>query len=176
MRTIARMYDAYPKAVEVVKELEAVDLGPDRKISLVANQDARGRDPNDRTESHGAETGAGVGAAVGAGVGLLTGIGLLAIPGIGPLVAAGWLATTLAGAATGALAGGLVGALVDAGVSREEAEVYQEGVRRGATLVAVQVEDEHAPKVETMMDRHAPTDWRMRREEYVTSGWQPSAR
>jgi hypothetical protein len=46
----------------------------------------------------------------------------------------------------------------------------------GATLVAVQVEDEYAPKVEGMMDRHAPTDWRMRRDEYVTSGWQPSAR
>ena len=107
-------------------------------------------------------------------VGLLTGVGVMAIPGIGPLVAAGWLATTLAGAATGELAGGLLGALTSAGVSREEAEVYEEGVRRGSTLVAVQADEADIPKVEAILDRRPSRDWREHREEYSSSGWQPT--
>ena len=102
MRTISRMYDSYSDAAAVVHDLEAADLQPNREISLVANEDARGRDTaaeTTRTEPHsGTGTGAGVGATVGGVVGILTGLGLLAIPGVGPLVAAGWLATMLAGA------------------------------------------------------------------------------
>ena len=77
----------------------------------------------------------------------------MAIPGIGPLVAAGWLATTLAGAGAGAVAGGLVGALTGAGVSREEAEVYEEGVRRGHTLVSVRADETDIPRIEAILDR-----------------------
>jgi outer membrane lipoprotein SlyB len=100
----------------------------------------------------------------------------MAIPGVGPLVAAGWLATTLAGAATGAAAGGIVGALVKSGVPHEEAEVYEEGVRRGSTLVSVQAEDVDVPKIEAILDRRTTADWRIRREQYTTSGWHPTAR
>ena len=99
---------------------------------------------------------------------------MLAIPGVGPLVAAGWLATTLAGAATGAAAGGIVGALVKSGVPHEEAEVYEEGVRRGGTLVSVQADETDVPKVEAILDRRVTADWRTRRDQYTTSGWQPS--
>jgi hypothetical protein len=122
--TVSRMYDSYSDAAAVVHDLEAADLKPDREISLVANEDARGRDTAvepTRTETKtGTGTGAGVGATVGGVVGILTGLGIMAIPGIGPLVAAGWLATTLAGAGAGAVAGGLVGALTGAGVSRKK--------------------------------------------------------
>jgi len=96
----------------------------------------------------------------------------MAIPGIGPLVAAGWLATTLAGAGAGAVAGGLAGALTNAGVSREEAEVYEEGVRRGNTLVSVRADDADIARVEAILDRRQTTDWRVRRDEYAASGWQ----
>ena len=112
MRTVSRVYDNYSDAVAVVTDLEAAtDLRPDRQISMIANENAHGRDTTvdtTRTETKSeAGPGAGIGAIVGGGVGLLTGLGLLAIPGVGPLVAAGWLATTLAGAATGAAVGGI---------------------------------------------------------------------
>src|SRR5688500_17984190 len=38
--------------------------------------------------------------------------------------------------ASGAAGGGVVGALVGLGLAEEEAEYYQEGLRRGGTLVA----------------------------------------
>ena len=178
MRAVSRMYDSYADAAAVVHELEAADLKPSRDISLVANEDAHGRDAAvepTRTETHsGAGTGAGVGATVGGVVGILTGLGIMAIPGIGPLVAAGWLATTLAGAGAGAVAGGLVGALTGAGVSREEAQVYEEGVRRGNTLVSVQADEDDIPRIEAIMDRRPTTDWRSRRDEYSAAGWQPT--
>lgn len=105
---------------------------------------------------------------------MLTGLGMMAIPGIGPLVAAGWLATTLAGAGAGAVAGGLVGALTNAGVNREEAQVYEEGVRRGSTLVSVRADEADLPRVEAILDRRPTTDWHTRRDEYTAAGWQPT--
>jgi hypothetical protein len=171
------MYDSYSDAAAVVHDLEAADLDPNREISLVANENARGRDHavETRTEPQSAAgTGAGVGAAVGGVVGILTGLGIMAIPGVGPLVAAGWLATTLAGAGAGAVAGGLVGALTGAGVSREEAEVYEEGVRRGNTLVSVRADEADIPRIEAILDRRPTTDWRARRDEYSAAGWQPT--
>ena len=69
-------------------------------------------------------------------VGLLTGLGLMAIPGVGPVVAAGWLVATLAGAAAGGVTGGAVGALTEAGISKDEADVYAEGLRRGGAVVS----------------------------------------
>ena len=178
MRTISRMYDNYSDAAAVVHDLETADLQPNREISLVANENARGRDTateTTRTEPHsGTGAGAGIGATVGGVGGILTGLGIMAIPGVGPLVAAGWLATMLAGAGAGAVAGGLVGALTNAGVSREEAEVYEEGVRRGGTLVSVRAEDSDISRVEAILDRRATTDWRARRDEYTAAGWQPT--
>jgi hypothetical protein len=178
MRAVSRMYDSYADAAAVVHELEAADLKPSREISLVANENAHGRDTAVepmRTEPHsGTGTGAGVGATVGGVVGILTGLGIMAIPGIGPLVAAGWLATTLAGAGAGAVAGGLVGALTGAGMSREEAQVYEEGVRRGNTLVSVRADEDDIHRIEAIMDRRPTSDWRARRDEYSAGGWQPT--
>ena len=110
--------------------------------------------------------------AVGGAGGLLAGLGIMAIPGIGPVVAAGWLATTLVGAVAGAATGGLVGALVDAGVSKYDAEVYSEAIRRGGTLVTVQAEDSMVSKVDAILDRHQPVDPLSRREEYTGTGWK----
>src|SRR6187397_837771 len=141
--TISRLYDNYNDAQRAVQRLEAAGV-PHSDISIVANnsdswwnadkkidRDADGVD--DRAE------GAGKGAGIGAGVGGAA--GLLAIPGLGPVVAAGWLASTALGAAAGAATGGVVGALTEAGVSKEDAPLYAEGVRRGGTLVSAKVPD-----------------------------------
>jgi len=156
-RTIARLYATYDGAAAVVNELESAGL-PQSDISLVA-QGRRSGEPAATSES-GAGAGATVGTLVGGGAGLLAGLGTIAIPGIGPIVAAGWLIATLAGAGVGAAAGGLLGALTVAGVDREEATAYAEGVRRGGTLVTVRASDADYARVESIMARRTPVDWR----------------
>jgi uncharacterized membrane protein len=111
-----------------------------------------------QTTGDSAKKGAAIGGGIGALAGLATAIGV--IPVIGPLFAAGPLAaalgltggvaTTAAGAVTGAAAGGLIGALTNWGVSKEEAERYEEHVRTGNVLVAVHSDDPEA--VEQMME------------------------
>jgi hypothetical protein len=171
-RTIARLYDSYDLAKQVVSELEAAGV-PHGDISLVANDRAHnGSSPGHATS---AETAGGAGAVLGTvaggGVGLLAGIGALAIPGVGPVVAAGWLVATLTGAGIGAAAGGLVGALTGAGVSKEEAHVYAEGVRGGGSLVTVRVDEADAARAEAILGRHGAVDWQQRRASYGPD-WQ----
>lgn len=182
MTTISRLYDDYAAAQQAVRDLEAAGL-PASDISIVASnadnwykgskvkrdrvdRDRDGKD--DRVE--GAETGAGIGAAVGGAAGLLAGIGLIAIPGIGPVVAAGWLTATAAGALAGGATGGIIGALTQAGVSKDEAHVYAEGVRRGGTLVTARVPDGERTRYEAILDRSA-VNIRERAEAYRRQGW-----
>ena len=170
MRTLSKVYDTHAQARQVVSDLNAAGV-PDARISMAANKyvSAEYEDLNEYSD---AAAGAGVGAAIGGAGGLLTGLGIIAIPGVGPVVAAGWLATTLLGAIAGAATGGIVGALVDAGIPEEDAHVYSEAVRRGGTLVTVQAEDAEANSVQSILERHRPIDPRVRREEYVKTGWK----
>jgi hypothetical protein len=188
--TISRLYDSYTAASQVVSDLESAGL-PFAEISIVSSnadnwykgkkaattgkidRDASGVD--DRVE--GAETGASVGAVVGGGAGLLAGLWLRAIPGIGPVVAAGWLVATAAGAVAGGATGGIIGALTQTGVSKEDAEIYAEGVRRGGTLVTARVPDKDHSRYESIMNRSA-VNIRDRGAAYRKSGWSrfdPSA-
>jgi hypothetical protein len=112
-----------------------------------------------------------VGAAVGGTAGLLAGLGLMAIPGVGPVVAAGWLVSTLAGAAAGGAAGSVVGALTQAGVSKEDADIYAEGLRRGGAVVSARVPDADALRLQAIMDRSA-VNVRERAAAYRQAGWQ----
>jgi hypothetical protein len=170
-RTIARMYDDYGQAQKVVNELEAAGI-PHSDISLVANdttrRDSSGVASDDRTTTTetAAGTGATIGTVLGGGAGLLAGLGALAIPGVGPVVAAGWLVAALTGAGIGAASGGLLGALTGAGLSKDEADVYAEGVRGGGSLVSVRADEADAARVEEVMGRHGPVDWQERRASY----------
>lgn len=171
---VTHLFDDYRQAQNAVRELEAVGFSSS-EVSIVS----RFRDNGElMDQASGAATGASVGILAGGGTGLLTALGVLAIPGLGPLVAAGVLATTLAGAATGAAAGGLLGALTDYGVSDDDAHVYSEGVRRGGTLVSVQVADDRATLARDILNRHHPVDIPARRRSYTDEGWityDPSA-
>jgi hypothetical protein len=171
-RTVARLYDSYQSAAEAVRDLEASGI-PGDAISLIAsNADERVTHSEGNEAGPGAEVGAGVGAFAGGGAGVLAGLGMLAIPGVGPVVAAGWLVALAAGAVGGAVAGGLIGGLIGSGVSRDTAEVYAEGVRRGGTLVSARVPEEDAAAVEAVLDRHNPVDPASRRAEYAKAGWK----
>jgi hypothetical protein len=177
--TISRLYDRYSDAQKAVSGLEAAGV-PHSDISIVVNNSDnwfssdkkvdRDRDGvDDRAE--GAGKGAGIGAGVGGAAGLLAGLGLLAIPGLGPVVAAGWLAATAVGAAAGAATGGVVGALTEAGLSKEEAPLYAEGVRRGGTLVSARVPDGDRARLEGILNQSA-VDIRDRSAAWQKSGWK----
>jgi hypothetical protein len=188
--TISRLYDDPQSANRAVMDLEAAGL-PSRDISIVASNadnwysdkssksrkvDRDHDDVDDRAEGAGA--GAGIGAALGGTAGLLAGLGLMAIPGLGPVVAAGWLAATATGAVAGGAVGGIIGALTQAGVSKSDAEVYAEGVRRGGTLVTARVPDRDRARYEAILDQ-AAVNIREREQTWRDSGWtgfDPSSR
>jgi hypothetical protein len=93
--------------------------------------------------------------ALGSAIGLAAGLVALVIPGIGPLIAAGPLAAAMGGLAAGAAVGGIVGLLKDHGVSEEEAEFYEDGVRRGGALVTVRgVSEEQEKKAREIMQEN----------------------
>ncbi len=181
-QTVARLYDSYEDAEATIRDLEAVGVSHD-DISVVANnveQQHTGTARHAHNQSGiGAELGAGVGAVAGGGAGLLAGLGMLAIPGVGPVVAAGWLVALVAGAAGGAAAGGLLGGLVGAGISKDEAEIFAEGIRRGGTLVSVRASDAMVGRIAGVMDAHRSVDIAGRRVAYSEAGWtgyDPAAR
>lgn len=179
---VTRLFDSYEHASQAVGELEASGI-PHSDISIVANNQggaipASGGDyATDDTVAEtdagtGAGTGATIGTVLGGGAGLLAGLGMLAIPGIGPVVAAGWLIATAVGAGVGAGAGGLLGSLVGAGIDEDDAHVYAEGVRRGATLVTARVDEGQRAGVEGVMDRFSGADASVRGEQYRAGGWE----
>jgi hypothetical protein len=176
-RTIIGLYDSYEAASRTVRDLEAAHIR-DADISLVAHRSENYVVTDDATSGAviGAETGASAGVAIGGGAGLLAGLGILAIPGIGPVVAAGWLIAAavgaVAGAAAGGATGGLIGSLTSAGVSKEHASFYAEGVRRGGALVTARVEDGHFATAEAIMQRHGRIDPVTREKAYRDSGWR----
>lgn len=177
--TISRLYDNYSDAERAVTRLESAGV-PHSDISIVANNSdnwygsQRGKVDRDRDgvddRAEGAGAGAGIGAGIGGAAGLLAGLGLLAIPGLGPVVAAGWLASTAAGAAAGAATGGIVGALTQAGVSREDASRYAEGVRRGGTLVSAKVPDNDRARLDALLHERS-VNLQERSSAWQTAGW-----
>lgn len=177
--TISRLYDNYADAEQAVSRLESAGV-PHSDISLVANNSddwygtSRGKIDRDRDgtddRAEGAGAGAGIGAGLGGAAGLLAGLGLLAIPGLGPVVAAGWLASTAAGAAAGAATGGILGALTEAGVSREDASRYAEGVRRGGTLVSARVPDQDRERLDALLHERS-VNLQERSAAWQKSGW-----
>jgi hypothetical protein len=84
---------------------------------------------------------------------------------------AGWLAATAVGAAAGAATGGLVGALTEAGVSKEEAPLYAEGVRRGGTLVSARVAESDRARLDALLDQSS-VNLRDRSAAWQKTGWK----
>jgi hypothetical protein len=162
-RTIVGLFDRWEDARAAVGDIQAAGLGTGRVSIIRGRVDAATGipgQPHDVGEAalDGAGTGALSGAMIGTGAGLLTGLGLLAIPGIGPVAAAGPILAGLTGAglgaAAGAVTGGLVGALSQVGVPEHEVGYYEEGVRRGGTLVVATCDEREVPLVVDALRRH----------------------
>jgi hypothetical protein len=183
-KIITRLFDSFSDAEHAVIELERLGV-PDSDISLVSHKSDRKfagvnvREPHDHTAGGAAAVDAGAGAAaggvIGAAGGVLAGLGLLAIPGLGPVVAAGWLASAAVGAIVGGAvvgaAGGLVGALTNAGISKAEADVYAEGVRRGGTLVSAKVDEAKLSHAQEVLNAIPYVDITARGAAYRETGW-----
>jgi len=159
---VTRLFDTLEQAERAVVELERAGV-PGDDISLVSHQPR---------EASG--VGAKLGGAIGAG-GVLAGLGLLAIPGLGPVIAAGWVASAAVGAVVGgavaAGAVGLVGALTHAGVSREDADIFAEAVRRGGTLVSAKVEDDLLAQADAALSQVDSVNVATRGKYYSSTGW-----
>jgi uncharacterized protein (TIGR02271 family) len=181
-KTIVGVYDSLENAHQVVNSL--VTAGFDKNnISLLANDtdkryasylDRDGRRGNGGADGSDVAAGAGIGAAIGGIGGLLLGLGALAIPGVGPIIAAGPLAAALTGAGVGAATGGIIGALADMGVPDDEAELYNESIRRGNVLVVVQAPDSEVNLAAQIMQGHGLVDLDRQAEQWRREGWRSS--
>lgn len=193
--TVVRFFDRARDALLVADDLEAAGVARD-DISIMANNSEDwyrdGEVDRERIDRHrhvhetkrvvhddrgsAAGTGATLGGLVGGGAGVMAGLGMLAIPGIGPLVAVGWLATAAAGLAAGAVAGGVLGGLVDVltghGVTKEDATVYVEGVRRGGALVMARIPAAMAQQAEAIMERRNAIEASTLRDYYDRNNWE----
>ena len=94
--------------------------------------------PDDDTKAlEGAGTGGAIGGALGAIIGGIAAIGTnVLLPGLG-LVVWGPIAAALVGAGAGGATGGLIGALIGWGIPDERAKYYEEGIRKGGTVLGV---------------------------------------
>jgi hypothetical protein len=187
--TVAALFDHIDDAHAAIRELHGLGIA-NADISLIVN-DTGGhhRRELERTaeaapvddDNGAAAAGAGIGAALGGLSGLLVGLGALTIPGIGPIIAAGPLAialSTLVGAGAGAAAGGAAGVLVEAGIPREEADYYSEGLRRGGVLVMARVDETVVDQATNIMHLHGAVNARERADAWRREGWagqQPAA-
>jgi hypothetical protein len=112
------------------------------------------------------------GAAVGALTGLVLAATTMMIPAFGPLLVAGPAATLVAGITYGGLAGGIIGTLISKGVPEDQAHAYAEGVRRGATLITINADDDKlAQRAVRLLKRHGAVDLEERMQQWKGEGW-----
>jgi len=176
MAIVTGLFDNHDDAKLAVEQLEDAGIASGNISIVTRTSEGSKVEEQGNKASEGASAGAGVGAVAGGAGGLLAGLGMLAIPGVGPVVAAGWLVAALAGAAGGAVvggaAGGMVGALVKSGVPEEDANVYAESIRRGASLVVARVEGDEIVAANQILESLPRVNLGERRALYNEQGWE----
>jgi hypothetical protein len=151
-------------------------FSPD-EVSFIAGDTREADIPKLGPSVKGAESEAGSDAIVGGIIGLAAGMIAVVLPGIGALIAAGPIAGAIGGLTAGAAAGGLIGYLKDHGVSEEQAEFYEEGVRRGGALVTVhRAEGEGEKKARKILDDAGAIEVEKLADEWRATGWQPRSK
>jgi hypothetical protein len=106
------------------------------------------------------------GGLVGGMLGALVGMIVIAIPGLGPVLVAGPLAAAIGasgitmalGAGAGAVGGGVLGALTWAGITKDEAHVYEDFVKEGKVLVMVQTSNDKREQAVEILHRDGAAD------------------
>jgi len=175
MKTVVGLFDDYNQAKNAAVEVERAGISQN-DISVLANNETDQhvrRDVVDThsTMGHAVTKDAGVGAEIGGVLGLLAGISTVAIPGLGFIAGAGWLAGALTGAGIGAVTGGLVGALTHLGIPQADAVYYEEGIRRGGTLLAVRTDDSGVANISRILNNAGAVNIEERAASYRSQGF-----
>ncbi len=173
MKTVVGLFDDFGQAKSAAVEVERMGVAH-TDISVLANNENGAHGVNDvnadKGMGHAVTKDAGVGAEIGGVLGALAGLSLFVIPGLGFIAGAGWLAGALTGAGIGAVTGGLVGVLASVGIPHVDAAYYNEGVRRGGTLVAVRAEDANANNIGSVLSAHGAVNIEERSALYRSEG------
>ena len=138
-KSITAVFDTRFESDNALRKLELAGY-TDKEISMIVTEETRGKHfgikENTQAEA-GAATGAAIGGVAGAIMLGLASAGTLLVPGLN-LVVSGALIGALAGLGAGGVAGGLIGTLVGLGIPEHEAKLYEDAVRKGAILIAVE--------------------------------------
>ena len=169
IKTIVGSFDTADAADRAARQLSRAGFMNEDINIVLSNLRRTGDDTH--AEMGAAAKGAVTGSVVGGVAGVAASAAGLALPGIGPILAAGPIVALLAGAGAGAVAGGLIGALTEAGIDKEEAELYAESVRRGGSLVTVRTDEARAEEATAILRAAGVIDIRQRAEEWRESGW-----
>lgn len=152
-KTITAVFNTRDEAESALGKLDQAGF-TSSQVTMLINQESRGKHfgIDDKTKvGEGAATGAAIGGLSGALFLALGSAGALLVPGLN-LIVSGALVGGLAGLGAGAVTGGLVGALVGLGVPEHEAKLYEDTVRKGAILIAVEASDDvSAERVKTIL-------------------------
>lgn len=149
MSTVVGVFDNKDSAEDAIRQIKDLGFNED-EISLVAKGDEENNDDLNQDLTNGATTGG----ALGGLAGIAAGVGALAIPGIGPILAAGPIAAGL----TGAAAGGLTGGLVDMGIPQERGDYYENEVKSGKILAAIETEDDNIDDIASALRNNGASD------------------
>lgn len=148
MDHVTAIFKTRHAAEEALRKIEAIGI-TNEKVSMLVSDEARGKAFNIEkgTKSDtGFTAGATVGGLVGAiAAGLMT-AGAVAIPGLN-LVVYGYLVSALAGLGAGAATGGLIGAFVGMGFEENEAKFYEDELKSGNILLAVETKNSEQTKL-----------------------------
>ncbi len=136
------------------------DLGyTDNDISVMMRDKEKAQAFVAKSGGHAAE-GAVTGGVVGGGLGAIV-AGLIATGSVTAVVGTGGaalplvvgpLAAALAGLGAGAATGGIVGALVGAGIPKDKAVMYDEGLNRGGIVLGVKSRPDNRDEVRRVFD------------------------
>jgi len=153
MSTVIGIFNDQSDAENAVDEIRDAGI-TDEKISILAKEGMISEEDEESFLDQDLTTGIGSGGALGGLVGLLVGAGTLAIPGVGPILAVGPIAAGLTGVATGGLAGGLV----DLGIPKDRGEFYENEVKKGGILAAVEADKSKIEEVASFMRNNGAQD------------------
>lgn len=148
MKIVAGLFATPEDAARATQRLRGLGVREDAITVLAPGRAERdiSRVPTDEGEQRGmgATLGAVAGAATGASAGIPLGaaVATFIVPGIGPIIAAGILGAAIFGAG-GAAIGSALEDSMSTGLPKDELFVYEEALRRGRTVVAVQASDDN---------------------------------
>ncbi len=135
---------------------------PREKISLISPKSEHSEHIKiDGAEvEHGEDIAIGAvgGSLVGGMLGALVGMLIVGIPGIGPVLVAGPIAAAIAGAGAGAVGGGVLGGLTWAGITHDEAHVYENLLHEGKTILMVQTSADKRDEAVAILHRDGAAD------------------